>query len=409
MRFFVYDLKRIFSGKALVALCLISPILVILIFSSIVSPMIFTAKSLKFNLAICDEDKSPAVGAFITQMVNAQALKDLIVTYPVSSAADGKALIARGDVSVLVRIPAGLFDDMRTGSPVKVQILATDAHAFEANLVTMALESALEIDGKSQNVMEAASLILIDKGVSESDAESYLSTATDDAITRYMNRRQVFGNASPVSPVGEYLPVEYYIGAIFALFAALAMLPLIHFSAVDASGAILRRGLLCGIGTARFFAARLLSGAIFVLLVLSMLFPASLFLKLAGTVLGGSYADNFAALVLTLPLSALCFSAFALAIAVWLPNENTALWTGFFLVLGMAALGGALVPEGALAPWAAACGRFLPLRAVMRTLALSLFRYDRALFLRELLRLLGFTALLLPLGFWGLKRRGRTA
>jgi len=407
MRFLRFDFKRLFSGKALVLLCLLSPILVVFIFTSVVSPMIYSAKGLHFNLAICDEDGSEAVSTFITQMLNSQALLSLVDAYPVKSTEDGLALISSGDVSVFVHVPKGLFEKMRSEQAVQVEIISTKAHALEANLTSMALTSALEIVGKSQNVMEAARQMLLEKGVSETDADRYLSDATNTAIKRYMTRREALGDGGPVSPVGEFLPVEYYISAIFVLFAALSMLPLIHFTAADSSGAILRRGLLCGIGTGRFFAARIISGGVFVFLVLTMLFPTALLLKLGDAMLGGTYANNIGALALALVLTALCFSALALALAVWLPNESVALWAGFFLVLGMAAFCGALVPEGALPAWTAAIGRWLPLRASMRLLSLSLFRYDGALFVRDVLKLLGFSALLLPLGYLGLWRRGR--
>lgn len=396
-----------FSGRALVILCLISPIVVVLLFSTIISPMIYTAKGLHFNLAICDEDGSEEVQTFISQMINSQALSEIVNGYPVKTVDDGIALIESGDISVLVHVPSGLFNDIRQGKTVNVDIISTRAHALEANLTSMTLKSSLEIVGKSQNVMEAARLILIDKGVAETDAEQYLSDSTNDAINKYMNRRQTLGDGGPISPIGEYLPVEYYISAIFALFAALAMLPLIHFTSVDSSGAILRRGLLCGIGTTRFFVSRIISGAIFVVLVLTMLFPASLLLKLMGTLLGGSYANNYFALAISILLSALCFSALALAIGAWLSRENTALWTGFFLVIIMAVFCGTLIPEGALPNWASLIGRWLPLRSVMRLLSASLFDFDSAIFVQDIIKTLAFSAVLLVIGFFGLKRRER--
>ena len=236
-----------------------------------------------------------------------------------------------------------------------------------------------------------------------------MNESTNSAINQYMNRREVLGEGGPISLVGQYLPVEYYLSAIFALFAALSMLPLIHFSAVDAQGAILRRGLLCGIGTTRFFTARIISGAIFILLVLMMLFPTSLLLRLAGDILGGTYANNFSALASALVLSSLCFSALALTLATWLPSERTAIWTGFFLVLGMAVLCGALIPEGALPKWVAVVGRWLPMRSSMRLLSVSLFDYDKSIFLQDVLKTGGVTAIFLSLGFLGLRRRGRGA
>ncbi|MFB0919371.1 MAG: ABC transporter permease, partial [Oscillospiraceae bacterium] len=130
MRFLVYDLKRMFSGKALVLLCLLSPIIIVLIFSTVVSPMLFTAKGLHYNLAICDEDGSEAVVEFITQMLNSQALKEIVTSYPVKTVDDGIALVESGDISVLVHIPQGLFSDMRDGRQVKVELISTKAHAL---------------------------------------------------------------------------------------------------------------------------------------------------------------------------------------------------------------------------------------------------------------------------------------
>lgn len=409
MRFLVYDLKRMFSGKKLVLLCLISPIIVVMIFSTIVSPMLFTAKGLHFNLALCDEDKSEEVNQFINQLINSQALADLVSVYPVATVKEGIKLVEDDEVSVLVHIPSGLFANIRNGQEVKATVISTKAHSMEAELILMTLNSSLSLVGQSQNIMQAAQYMLLEKGTAEEEAIDFLKNTTGLATSEYMSRREVLGAGGPLSPMGEYLPVEYYISAIFSLFAALAMLPLIHFSSVDVSGAILRRGLLCGMGTARFFAARIISGTIFILLVQLMLLPTSFLLYLAGDMLGGAYANNIAALAIALLLSSVCYSALALTISTWLDKEKTALWTGFFLVLGMAVVCGALIPEGALPQWASLVGKWLPLRASMRTLSLSLFSYDQAIFCRDICKTSCFVAVLLAMGFLGLKRRERGA
>ena len=409
MRFLLYDLKRMFSGKALVFLCLLSPIIVVFIFSTVVSPMIFTAHGVHFNLAICNEDKSDTVDEFISQLINSQALVDIITVYPVQTIEQGIKLIDSGDISVMVHIPSGLFYDMADGKEVKVTVYSTKTHSFETNLVSMTLTSSLSVVGKSQNIREAAKTVLIEKGETEENAQKFLDDSTNAAIDQFMSRRDVLGNGGPLSPVGEYLPIEYYLSAIFSLFAALSMLPIIHFSAVDCQGAILKRGLLCGIGTARFFSARVLSGTIFVVLVLLMLFPASLLLRLGGDVLGGTYASKLSALALTIFLSSVCFSALALTIATWLPKEKTALWTGFFLALIMAVFCGALIPEGALPKLTLEIGKWLPLRSTMRMLSVSLFDYDNTVFMQDVYKTVGFAAIFLSLGFLGLRRRGRAA
>ncbi len=409
MRFLRYDLKRIFSRRALVILLLISPVVIIFVFSTVAAPMIFTARGLHFKLAVCDEDGSEPVREFISQLVNSQALSDLVTVYPVPTPEAGEALVLNNDVSVLVHIPAGLFEDMRAGRQVEVSIYSTPVHALEAELITMTLESSLSAVGKSQNLLESAKSLLVQKGVSQTGAEAFLDDSISIAITEYMNRREVLGKSGTVSPMGEYMPLEYYLSAVFSLFAALAILPLIHYTAADANGAILRRGLISGQGSFRFFGIRILSGMILILLVQLMVVPASALLRLADSMMGGSYHANIGAMLAAMLLSSLCYSTLAIAVGTWFPNERTALWAGFFLVLIMAAAGGAIIPSGALPDWVDSAFRYLPLRASMRALSCALFDFNNDVFLQEAGRMGFITVVLLPAGFFGLHRRGRGA
>ncbi len=406
IRFFYYDIKRLFFHSSLLSLCLFSPLIVVLIFSLVVSPMIFTGKGLHFNLALCNEDESTEVKEFISQLVNSQALIDLVSVYPVDTVEKGIELAEKGKVSVFVHVPQGVFSDIREGEDTRAAIYGTHAHSLEMELITIALDSSLSVVGKSQNVMEAARLVILEKGETAKDAGDFLDEATAFALNEYMGRRELLGQIGPISPLGEHLPIEYYISAIFSIFAALSMLPLIHFSAADSKGPILRRGLLCGIGAGRFFTARIASGTIFIFLVLAMLFPSSIVLRLAGKLLGGIYVSSFAALLFSMLLTSLVFSALALTIATWLPNEKTALWFGFFLTVFMAVICGAIIPEGSLPKAAAVIGKWLPLRTSLRMLSSSLFNYSHEAFIMDALKGIGFAAFLLPLGFLGLKRRG---
>lgn len=407
LRFLRYDIKRLFFRSSLLSLCLLSPLIVLLIFSMVVSPMLFTGRGLHFNLALLNEDQSAEVNEFINQLIHSQALADLVSVYPVDTVERGIALAEQGKVSVFVHVPPDIFSDIRSGREVRATIYGTSAHSLEMELISMILDSSLSLVGKSQNIMEAARRILLQKEASWEDSQAFLSDATRFAIREYMGRRELLGRSGPLSPLGEYLPVEYYMSAIFSIFAALSMLPLIYFSAADSNGSILRRGLLCGMGAGRFFAVRIASGALFIFLVLAMLFPSSALLRLSGEMLGGAYANSFGALLVSMLLTSLVFSALALAIATWIPGEKAALWAGFFLAVCMAVLCGALIPEGALPEMATAIGRWLPLRASMRMLSASLFDYQQEAFVRDAAKSLSFGAALLPLGFWGLKRRGQ--
>ena len=95
MRFFRTDLKRPFAGKALLALCLLAPLLVIGLFSLLVLPMVLSAQSLHINVALLDDDGSETVGMFIHEFVYGQQLAELVSIRSVQSLEEGSRPVAQ--------------------------------------------------------------------------------------------------------------------------------------------------------------------------------------------------------------------------------------------------------------------------------------------------------------------------
>ena len=206
-RFFLFDIKRIFSRPSLIALCLLSPLAVILIFSMVVSPMLYTGRGISFNVALCNEDKSAEVKDFINQLVNSHALAELVSVYPVDTVEKGIQLAEGGKVSVLVHVPKGIFSEIRAGRASKATVYGTPAHALETELISMTLGSSLTLVGKGQNIMETAKSLLLEKGFSQEESEEFLKSSTSAAVKVYMDRRELLGRCGPLSPLGEYWPV----------------------------------------------------------------------------------------------------------------------------------------------------------------------------------------------------------
>lgn len=405
MRLLLCDIKRVFAGKGTVALCILAPVVVMLLFSTIIAPLFYRAQIAKFNIGICDQDKSKPVRAFVNQLVNSQALKDLVEVYPADSMQHGKDMVQNGDVLVFVYIPQNLFNDMRAQKPVVVDLLSAPHHQLEASLISMALSNSLSVVGKSENLLEEAQQVVLRCGASNEESVLFIQDSTEYAIAEFMNRRQILGYEGMLSPVGEYLPTDYYMGAIFALFAALAMIPLVRFTAADLSGAIIKRGGLCGHGTTSFYFARLFSGFLFVLLVLLMLLPTGVLLRAVNVTLRSVFSGNFAALAGAVLLSALCYSALSAAIAAWIPHGEAALWTTFYLVFLMAMVSGALLPEGYLPGWTREIGRFLPLRASMRSMVSALNVFNESQYALDMIKLGLWAVALTAIGFAGFRKK----
>lgn len=407
MRYLICDIKRLFSKKGMVALFILAPAVIMMLFASIIVPMLFTGKGLFFNLAIYQEDNSLEVNSFVYHITHVKSISELTRIIEVDSVDEGVELLKTQQVSVFLHIPSDIMPRMQQRETVTVSIFGTQAHAMEVSLITMTLGEALLTVGQSQNQLEGAKAIILSKGVPLESVDGYVYRVTMDAILEYMNRRQILGKSGTISPLGDYLPVEYYLAAVFAMFAALAMLPLLHFTAADLSGSIFHRGLASGRGVLHFYLARLCSGTIFILLVLLMVLPTSSLLAASDALIGGLYNGSLPALLGTIILGALCLSALAASLAVWIAKAQPAVWTGFYLVLAMSVAGGALIPDGALPAWLAEIGRYMPLRPIMRSLATALFDFDVAQYGSDMLRLLIMTVVLIFIAWAGFARKER--
>ncbi len=138
-------------------------------------------------------------------------------------------------------------------------------------------------------------------------------------------------------------------------FLALAMLPLAGFSAGDFSGPVLQRGVNTALRL-RFLGARIFSGALFLLAVMLLIFPVGLVSSNLDRIFNGS----FAALLTSMLLLSVCFSALALGVAACVPNSDAAMWLGFWLIVAFSITGGTIAPESMLPSWVRSIGLWSP-------------------------------------------------
>lgn len=391
----------------MIALFILAPAAVMMLFASIIVPMFFTGKGMHFSLAIYQEDNSLEVNSFVSNIIRGKAIAELTRITEVAALPDGLKMVENQEVSVLLHIPANVKEHLSRHETVTIKIYSTPSHALEQSLITMTLGQALLTVGQSQNQLQGARTMILDLGGDPARIDEYISRVTLAAIVEYMGRRQVLGENGTISPLGDFLPVEYYLAAVFAMFAALAMLPLVHYTATDLNGSIFHRGLAAGNGFLPFCLARLAAGTLFILMVLLMIFPTSLLLGLTDNLMGSLYNASLPALVGAALLGALSLSGLALALGVWIRKPQPAVWTGFFLILGMSVAAGALIPDGLLPSWLAAIGRWLPVRALMRSLSLAMFDFRPDLFAADALKLAGLSLLAAAAAVGGFAREER--
>lgn len=400
----VYDLKRIFRNKSTVFMYILSPLIVILLFVSVVFPLLMTSKNISFQIAIYNEDQSDVTKEFVQQYVNSYAVQNILTAYPVQSIEQGRALVDEDKVSAFVHVPDQLYDDIVQNQNVNVYVYGKKEHALEISLVEMTMGSALSIVNQSEKNFALTRKILLENSRNYEAVNDYLEEKMQQSIQDFMNRRSIVGEVGISTSIREYLPLEYSIGALFTLFATLAILPIIQLNVRDFNGSVLKRGLLVGKSWKEFIISRICSGSILVIFVSAMLIPTSLVLHLKIQMIG-FFDGRFWALILSMIVCSLVHSASALCISAWIKNEKSALWIGFYYIFVSMICSGILIPQGVLPKIISDLGVILPTRYFMRLLTGALFQFEARSYIQSLLMMIIYFIIMMVLGVIGLNRR----
>ena len=165
-------------------------------------------------------------------------------------------------VSAFVHVPDQLYDDIVQNQNVNVYVYGKKEHALEISLVEMTMGSALSIVNQSEKNFALTRKILLENSRNYEAVNDYLEEKMQQSIQDFMNRRSIVGEVGISTSIREYLPLEYSIGALFTLFATLAILPIIQLNVRDFNGSVLKRGLLVGKSWKEFIISRICSGSI---------------------------------------------------------------------------------------------------------------------------------------------------
>lgn len=389
VRFLLCDLKRIFSSRATIVLCIIVPFVVMLLFASVIAPLLITRTRVAAScFIICNDDGTDISKEFINYVANSKAFKGVVYISAVNTVQEGQELIARNEVSGMLYIPKNFYSDMSNGKNVRLEVFGDTFHTLECSLVLVAVESALNTAGRAQNALAAVRDYAVSLGADGNDAQAFYDKLLDLGIRVVTDRKAVLGQDGFISPAGDYLPSELCLSAMLAWFLALATLPLASYSAGDFSMSVLQRGMRTKGMRYKFLAARLISGAMFLLLVTLLIFP----IGLTTASLNRLFNGNIAALFASMGLMAVSFSALALGLSAWMPNSEAAVWIGFWLIVIFAMAGGAILPESMLPVWVKSIGLWSPVRAAMRLLAGAVFNFSAQSFQWDMVKM----------GLWGI-------
>jgi|GEM_PF-1233143 len=402
LRFFWLDLKRIFSRKATLALAVLAPVVTLLVFSLLIAPVFFSGRLTEgFNVALLNLDDSEITDYFISHLSDSMSVKGIVRIVEVSTEEQGFAMIDEGEAACFMIIPAGLNDSLSYREPVVFRSWSSPKYPLESELINNAVESGLVLVSRTQAGLDVLFDHMYLEAADRNTAYDWYNSLVGLATKKVLMRSDMLDDEVRISPLGKFLPVEYYTAAIFAIFLTLGVLPMAGYGASDFSSPVLHRGMLAGRPANSFLLARMLSGAVFLTVIM---IPAVLVGILANG-LNSLFAGNPGMLFVIVPFCALMFSGFAVLLSLLFKTPASALQMGFWLALLMIMAGGVLLPPAYLPGAVARIGAYSPAGAIMRMMASALFDYDAASVASEGLKVLAFGLACAGLSALILKRR----
>ncbi|HKK95507.1 MAG TPA: ABC transporter permease [Anaerovoracaceae bacterium] len=399
------DIKRMFSSKGVVLLCILAPIFVLFIFFSVVYPGTITSGSSMIYYGIVNEDESDVVSKYIDEICYSESLKNVSVPYPIENLEKGEELLNNNDLSLIVHIPENFFDKMKSGETTEINIIGSKSHTFEMTMVGVALETSLSTVGQSQNILEYARAELKNNGIINTVANHFIDDFTYEGIVNQMNRRAVIGKQGPLSQVSEFLPFEYYIGVIFSIFSLLGILPIINMTAKDLNGTLIKRGLLIGHKPINFYISRIVSGCILILLILLMLLPAKILVGELGYVIGLSGSYNLVYVLIGLLIISLTASSLGVFFGTLLHSVEGSLWLGFYGIIVMIFFSGVFLNNIESFNYIQTVAEFMPLRLFIRMITNMLFEFNYNQFLADTLKLIAIFIVIVVIGIHNYAKR----
>jgi hypothetical protein len=379
------ELKRLFSNKLSLALVILAPVITLFAFVSIIAPLIFSNKRLSHvQVTIFNEDQSSDIQLVINEIKDNENIRSLANFVEVDSMSAGMDSLTNEKTALFVHIPAGATDSLYRRERVTIGIWINPDYTFESGMIMPLISGVSDGFNRIQNSIDIVYYRIHDQ-ISADAADKNIYDLAVNIGLRMLNRTGLY-KLIGVSPLGRFLPIEYYVSAIFALFIALGLVPLCGYNSADLTSATINRGISSSRHRYKYLFARILSGTVYILLCSLPMFVTGMILMGSGSFFGG----NFTALIAALLLATLCFSATAVFLALLFgPNESAA-WTGFYYVLFGALMGGVILPDNYLPGFLVNIGHFLPIRAAMNGFAVSLFDFGWYKFGYAILLLVGW-------------------
>lgn len=371
LRLIHFDLKRLFANKVTLALSILTPVVTLALFAWAVVPLMFSYRAVeKETIVVLNEDQDEYMDEVFADVVNEKSIQNVVSIEFVDSKEEGIARVESGDAIIFFAIPEGTMMHFYYREPSTVSVWISGANDFETALFLPIFDHVVEMFNQSQLGLD---FILDEMLTFAPQRESYdrFNEVMIYLGIQMLSRADLY-RMEGISPLGKFLPIEFYISSLFALFLGFGTIPLVGYNVSDFQSTAFTRGIAHFHWPYTFLFTRVLTGTAYILLVSLPMLAISFFIFGTNAIFGGSLPALLGVVLLT----SLVFSVFATFLSLLFTHVDSAAWVSFFVVLTAAIVGGALLPSSYLPEWINRIGVFSPIQAAMQLTGHALFNYD---------------------------------
>lgn len=365
-----FEFKRLFSNKIAFIINSLLPIFILFLFSISLLPIIFTSAKMKsIDIALLNQDDSLETKIIVSNLINAESIKDIVNVVKVGSFEQGEKLLEENLASALVVMPKNLRDTLYTGGNVSIKYYSNDNMKDISNLVYAVLQEGVSSINKAQLTVDVIYTGMQEIGYSrEISAQNYrdLSASLQANI---LSRSKVF-ISSKSNPFGDLLNIEYYSITLLILTLFLSSISISVLLNKDLQSQVLSRGVFAKNKLSYCF-GKLFASMIFLMLQMSLVIVLILWITQSLDLFSG----NISGIIMTSIFFSLYISSIMLAIGSITKYPTNAVWISFIVSITFSFISGSIIPRSILSSTINRIGEFTALPAISRLYSMSLFGY----------------------------------
>ncbi len=400
------ELKKMFYRKSLLLISLLSPVIVLIIFASVMIPSLIRFNEVGIINNVFIEDKSPVINIFINSYIEKTTgnnSKSLLKVRKVDSYQEGYKLLSDNDANIFTYIPEHTIDKILASEKFDINIYTKLAYAFEASIYVHDLQKNISLAEKLSPSYKIISQFLYDQGLSDEQVEESILASQKIAGRKFAFRKAMFDYASAAIKKNN-IPVLYYIVSIVTIFISLGMLPIVWFTSVDLNSVLIKRSAFKGSLKLRYLIAKLLASALFICLTIALLIPANSLLR-AKLHSAHQVVENPLLIIVGIIVTAAFLATLSIFIATVIPNGIHGIWFAFYMLIIMLFISGGLYPIEKLPSFLKVVGLSTPLFYIKEIIGSIFGVYSQTVYLKSIFMLTLYSLVLFIGSYFLLAKR----